>query len=68
MISQNFTVKSALPYEVAFSNLPENLTTSWGVGTFSTAGFYVHLDRYVLPFIVNIYIPTTLAVIISWIR
>ena len=66
---KDWLIQSALPFKVAYSSLPEiHIMTIGNIGNFSTAGFYVHLDRYVLPFIVNIYIPTTLAVIISWIR
>lgn len=67
-IMTQWSVQSALPYEVYYSRLPENHTIVWPHGNFSTAGFYVHLDRHVLPFIVNIYIPTILLVIVSWIR
>ena len=63
-----WTVQSALPYKVYYSKLPVDHKLEWPHGNFSTAGFYVHLDRYVLPFIVNIYIPTTLLVVTSWIR
>ena len=63
------SIQSALPYKVSYSKLPHNHTLVYpAIGVFSTAGFYVHLDRHVLPYIVNIYIPTALLVVVSWIR
>ena len=68
VVATQWSAQSALPYKVYYSKMPENYTLLWPSGNYSIAGFYVHLDRFVLPFIVNIYIPTTLLVIISWIR
>ena len=60
---------SALPYDIYYSKLPENKTlTVPGSATYSLAGFYVHIDRHITPFWINIYIPVTLLVTISWLR
>ena len=60
---------SALPYEIYYTKLPENKTlTDPNSATYSLAGFYVHLDRHIIPFWINIYIPVSLLVAISWLR
>ena len=61
---------AALPYKIYYSKLPENhtLTVLEEKRTYSLAGFYVHFDRHIIPFWINIYIPVSLLVIISWLR
>jgi len=60
---------SALPYEIYYTKMPENQTVMMSsVGNYSLAGFYVHLDRHIIPFWINIYIPVSLLVSISWLR
>ena len=69
-VSTDDLLQSPLPFEVSYSSLPGNHSMAWPppIGTFSTAGLIVHLRRRVLPFIVNIYVPTTILVAASWIR
>ena len=60
---------SALPYEIYYTKLPENTTlTVPSSATYSVTGFYVHLDRHIIPFWINIYIPVSLLVTVSWLR
>ena len=60
---------SALPYDIYYTRLPENHTLKMpSSGTYSLSGFYVHLDRHIIPFWINIYIPVSLLVTISWLR
>ena len=68
-VSVGMASQSALPYDIYYSKLPENQTlTVPGSATYSLVGFYVHLDRHITPFWINIYIPVTLLVTISWLR
>ena len=60
---------AALPYKIYYSKLPENHTLTLKSGEkYSLAGFYIHLDRHIIPFWINIYIPVSLLVISSWLR
>ena len=61
---------AALPYNIYYTKLPENqtLTVLEEERSYSLVGFYVHLDRHIIPFWINIYIPVSLLVIISWLR
>ena len=59
----------ALPYKIYYTKLPNNQTlTVPSSATYSLIGLYVHLDRHIIPFWINIYIPVTILVIVSWLR
>ena len=58
----------ALPYEIYYSKLPQNYTMRVDKWNFSLAGFYIHFERHTIPFWINIYIPISILVSISWLR
>ena len=39
----------------------------WEVGNYSIAGFEMRLERHIFKYIVNVYLPSGLFVVVSWV-
>lgn len=64
-ILKNLT--SALQFEVNLSTLPPDTGLPFWGTDYSSAGFKVHLTRFITPIIIKVYIPSSILVVSSWV-
>jgi hypothetical protein len=63
----NKVLRSALQFDVHFTNWPPDPVKTFCSTKFPVAGFKVHLTRHIRPIIINVYFPSIILVVASWV-